>query len=449
MIRQIGRRTFLRGLGATVALPFLASLQPRGARADGSPPKRLLYYYVPNGFRMDAWTPTGEGAGWTPSPILEPIARHRDDLLVLTGLDNAPGNRRPGDAPAGAHFQQTASFLTCTHVDRAPFAVGRSIDQVAADRLGFVAPFRSLQVGLAPGGTGGSCGGASWPCAYLGFVSWADSQTPIAQLTEPSALFNTLFGSAAVGQTEEEFEQRRERKLRVLDVVHADAADLHRKLGRTDQLKLEQYLTAVDETEQRLLALTHGPTCDPGESPPAYTSYPDKLERMLDVMTLALSCDMTRIMTFMTHRGGASHGSPYAWVNYEGHPIEETFHTVSHHGRDPVKLGKIQAINEWEIRVFAGLLDRMKAVIEPDGSTLLDNSIVFFSSEISDGDSHSANDLPILIAGRGGGAIHPGRHVVYRRPNNVYADLHIALLHAFGTPIDRFGDDGTGPLSGL
>jgi hypothetical protein len=447
----VGRRTFLRGMGACLAIPFLESLAPRGARASGqAPPKRIVYYYVPNGFRMDAFTPTGQGQSWQLSPILAPLAPHKDDVLVLSGLDNAPGNRLPTDAPAGAHFQQTAAFLTCTHVDREPFRAGKSIDQVAAEAIGYVTPHRSLQLGVSQGGLTGACGGQSWPCAYLGFVSWADATTPIAQLTNPQTTFETLFGPGALGQSQEEFDRRRARRLRILDVVHQDARDLEAKLSAADRVRLDQYLTGVDETEQRVQALSYGLACDPGEPPPpdGY-GYTDRIEVMLDIMNLALQCDASRIVSFMTHRGGAAHGSSYSWVLHDGQPIQETFHTVSHHGGDPVKLGKIQAINVWEMTVFAGLLARMKAVQEVDGSSLLDNSIVFFSSEISDGHSHSADNLPIVVAGRGQGTIQPGRHVTYSAPNNVYADLHIALLHAFGVPIQSFGDDGTKPLPGL
>ena len=449
-IHTVGRRTFLRGLGAALALPFLPSALPRRAWADeGAPPTRLLYVYTPNGWDMDRFRPSGEGRGFTWSPILAGLERHREDVLVLSGLDNRPGNRRPGDAGAGAHFQQTASFLTCTHVDKTPVSVGRSIDQVAADQLGFVTPFRSLVLGMTGGATSGACGGNDWPCSYLSNISWADARTPLAKQTSPEGLFDRLFGGGVLGGSEAAFARRKAERLRVLDVVARDAMDLERRLGAYDRQKLQQYLTAVEETEAKVEARTFGLTCDPGDDGYGASGYLDQLEAMLDVLVLAYACDMTRIATFMTWNGGASHGVPYDWVDYEGTPIAETFHTLSHHGGDPVKLGKIAAINQWEVDVFAGLLDRLVTTPAEDGSRLLDHSIVLFSSEVSDGDSHSANDLGIVVAGRGGGRLETGQHRVYRSPDNVYADLHIALLEAFGTPVSGFGEDGTGVLPGV
>jgi len=438
-----GRRAFLRGIGACLPLPFLASLP---AHAAARPPTRLLYHYVPNGFRMDRWVPDGEGGGFTFAPMQQALERHRDAVLIPTGIDNPPGNRRPDDAGAGAHFQQTASLLTCRHIERERFAAGISIDQVAAQALGYVTPFRSLALGMAAVG-GGSCGGGSWPCAYLGSISWADPTTPLARINDPAGLFRTVFASSALGVTEAEFERRRGHRLRILDVVADDARDLQKKLSTQDRQTLDRYLTAVDETEQQVAAQTWGLSCDPGDEPEPGGGYLDKLERMLDVLVLALECDMTRIATFMTHNGGASHGAPYDWVTYGGAPITDTFHTLSHHGGDPEKLGKIEAINAWELEVFAGLLDRLAAVPQDDGGTLLDHTIAFFASEISDGHTHSADNLPIVIGGRGSGTLRTGQHLAL--PGRTLADLHLTLLRAFGIERSSFGEDGTGVLSGI
>lgn len=446
------RRLFLRGVGASLALPFLHSALPRRAwSSDPTPPKRLLYYYVPNGFNMDQFRPTGEGSGknWSLSPILEPLSDWKEQLLVVSGVDNAPGNYRPGeDASGGAHFQQTASFLTCRHIDKAPFGAGQSIDQVAAEALGYVTPHRSLQLGMRTNINGGNCGGSEWPCQYLTYISWAAPTVPMALRSDPAGLFQILFGTGE-GVAEEEFEARRAQRLRVLDVVREDASRLHSRLGSYDKLKLDQYLTAVHETESAVMAEQWGQSCEPGAPPLPGGSYTEKLEQMLDVMVLAFQCDLTRIQTFMTYSGGNTHSLVYDWLSYEGSPLQQVFHDYSHHGGDPTNLGKIAAINTWEVEVFAGLLARLEAVEEADGSRLLDNTITFFSSEISDGDAHSASDLPIVIAGGGQGTLRTDAHLVYQAPDNVYADLHIALLEAFGVSVDSFGDDGTGVLPGL
>ena len=442
------RRTFLRGLGASVSLPFLASALPRSARADDTPPRRLVYVYKPNGWAMDRWAPVSGGPrDWVPSAVLEPIAHHRDHLLVLEGLDNEPGNVRDGDALAGAHFQQTPSVLTATHVDSELAIAGISADQVVANAIGGATPFRSLQVGMSPGASSGACG-SGWPCAYLGSVSWRDATTPLPNESSPRGLFQKLF-SGTLGVTEAEFNARKARQMGVLDVVAADATALSRRLGAADRARLDQYLTAVEEAERTTAALTYGLQCDPGSEPAAGETYVESLESMLDVLVLALECDLTRVATCMTWGGGASHTVPYDWVSVDGTPVADTFHTLSHHGDDPDKLAAIAAINAWEVAVFAGLLDRMAAVSELDGSTLLDHSAVCFLSEISDGDAHSASDLPVLIGGRAGGALDTGRHLSLDAPDNVLADLHLALFEAMGCGQPSFGEDGTAPLTAI
>jgi hypothetical protein len=451
---NLSKRRFLQGLGACVALPFMASLVPRMAFAnegDPLPPKRLLYYYTPNGFRMDRFTPEGAEKNFELSPILESLSAHKDDILVLSGLDNKPGNYiTDEDEGGGAHFQQTASFLTAAHINKEPFGAGKSIDQVAAGLVGFDgAPYRSLQLGMHPGGMTGNCTGDNWPCAYKDFISWADETTPMVKEVNPPVVFANLFGGAAFGQSKKAFNKRKGRRSKVLDVVREDAKALQNKLGKMDKLRLEKYLTSVNETEDKVDAMQFGLQCDPGSVPTPSEVYTERLEVMLDIIALAFQCDLTRIISFMTHGGGATATNAYNWVNYKDEPIKETFHSISHHKGVVDNLGKIEAINKWEIKVFAGLLSRLKGVEEADGSTMLDNSIVFFSSECSDGNTHSMDNLPIIVAGGGQGSITPGRHLKFTAPNNCYADLHIGLVNAFGLPVKTFGDDGTKPLPGL
>lgn len=478
-----GRRLFLRGLGVGLALPLLESLAPRGALAD--PPevvRRVLYYYVPNGFNMKVWADAvaamgGKNLGSLSGlpGFLAPLAGGggkkdlRDKLLVVSGLDNAPGNYRPGDDDTnGAHFQQTASFLTCRHVDRTPFGVGRSIDQAIAESFGYVTPHRSLQLGLHPGDANGACA-SGWPCSYLGFVSWADATTPLAQLNDPAEVFETLFSSAAGGVTPEALARRKARRLRVLDVVHGDAKALHGRLGQTDRYKLEQYLTAVDEAEKKTQASAGAQGCevDPIGSP---TSYPERLDLMADLMTLAFKCDLTRVISFMRHAGGASFQKAYDFVLHEGKPLTEQKHTYSHWStplaseegtleeRKAAYLAKLAAINTWEIERLAYLLRKLDDVVEPDGGTLLDHSLVVFGSELGEPDLHLANDLPLVLAGSCGGRVATGRHLAFdpTAKANTFADLHLAVAERLGVTFPepmgggpRFGEDGMKPLVGL
>lgn len=482
-----GRRRFLRGLGACLALPVLASLLPSGA--EGGPdekPRRLLHYYVPNGFNMGAWgaiTATLAGKELTSQPslprFLAPLSDagkghdFRKKLLVLSGLDNAPGNYRTEDKDSnGAHFQQTASFLTGTHVDSSPFSVAKSIDQVVAESFGYVTPHRSLQLGLHPG-SNGNCSG-NWPCAYLGFVSWADAQTPLAQLSDPYEMFTTLFASNATGVSAAELARRKARKLRVLDVVGKDAKTLHGKLGTSDRAKLEQYLTAVDEAELKASAMSAAGTCEVSGFSSGNWTYPEKVDLMADLMALAFKCDLTRVITFMRQAGGASFPGAYDWVEHEGKKLMESKHTYSHWSaplasepgtlqeRQAAYLAKLEAINTWELERFAYLLGKLDAYVEPDGKTLLDQCVVVFGSELGEPDKHLANDLPIIVAGSGGGAFITGKHVSFNsgvpvgqtKPDTL-ADFHITVATQLGVSMKthadgkKFGEDGTKVLPGL
>ncbi|MBM4375779.1 MAG: DUF1552 domain-containing protein [Deltaproteobacteria bacterium] len=482
--RAFGRRLLLRGLGVGLALPLLESLTPRGARAEPPTPiRRVLYYYVPNGFNMNVWADavaTMAGGKLSSLPglpgFLAPLAGGdgkkdlREKLLVVSGLDNAPANYRASDDDAnGAHFQQTASFLSCRHVDRTPFGAGQSIDQSIATSLGYITPHRSLQLGLH-GSANGACA-AGWPCAYLGFISWADATTPLAQLNAPGEVFETLFSSSAGGVSPADLARRKARKLRVLDVVHADAKSLHGKLGQADRYKLEQYLTAVDEAEVKAQAMGAAAACEVDPLGAVPVSYPERLDLMADLMTLAFKCDLTRVISFMRHSGGASFGKAYDFVLHDGKPLTEQKHTYSHWNaplasevgtleeRKAAYLAKLAAINTWEIERLAYLLRRLDDVVEPTGGTLLDNSVVLFGSELGEPDHHLANDLPLVLAGSCGGTIATDRHLAFNggaMKNDTFADLHLGLAQRLGVTFappmgggPLFGEDGTKPLPGL
>lgn len=492
---SLRRRRFLRGLGACLALPFLDSLMPRGAKAGpDTNTQRLLYYYVPNGFDAGeveegmnvppaAWTDIkttlAGGALSTHATLprfLKPLSSFSKKLLIVSGLDNAPGNhdKNKDEDSNGAHFQQTASFLTCKHVDKAPFSAGQSIDQVVAKSFGYKTPHRSLQLGLHPGDANSACG-SGWPCAYLGFISWADATTPLAQLNDPYEVFTTLFATNGGAVSKAEFERRRARKLKVLDVVKEDAKSLLMKLGANDRHKLDQYLTAVNEAEDKANAMATPASCDEYTLNSADWTYPEKLDLMADLMALAFKCDLTRVITFMRHAGGSSFGDAYDWVEHEGKALTAPKHHYSHwqspNQDEPGSLAekvqgyraKVEAINTWELERFAYLLAKLDEFEEPNGKTVLENSIVMFGSELGDPNLHLANDLPIVIAGSGGGVLVTNRHLTYnaqvpmgQTKSDTFADLHLALAASVGVPLPQpmengvlFGEDGTKALTGL
>ena len=437
------RRLVLGGAGAALALPLLRSLLPKSARAGGlERPKRLLAYYVPCGIHMAGWTPTATGAGYAVPPILAPLADADliNDVLVLSGISNDPAQ---SDGP-GDHASGTGSFLTAAHVrktDGADIQNGISMDQVAANQLAGQTRFASVQLGTHGGSNAGGCD-SGYSCAYTRNISWAGPTSPLPKTVNPQAAFDLLFAGFDPGETLEEREIRQRRKLSVIDSVLADVNSLSPQLGASDNEKLDEYLSGVRDIENRLQE-PPGPVCELGDRPASDPSFPDKARLMADVIVLAFQCDLTRVASFMLANAGS--GQAYSFIGVSG-----AHHQLSHHQGVQENLDALQAINTWEVEQLAYLLGKMKATDDGlgDGSNMLDNSLVFFSSEIEDGNSHSHRNLPVLVAGGGGGAFSPGRHVVYEgRPP--MANLFIAMLQAIGVDVDTFGDDGTGPLGQL
>lgn len=438
----LSRRSFLRGAGALVALPFLDAMRPslafgQGRPANMPPPRRFLAWFVPNGIHMAGWTPAEAGANWTPTPILQPIAAFRDDVLVLTGLDNLPGRPEgPGDHAGG-----TSAFLTARHVtktDGADIRNGVSVDQAMAQQLGGETKFPSLVLGLEGGGNVGGCD-SGYSCAYSRNISWAGERTPVSKETSPRSVFDRLFGGVDPRATREQIERRRRYHRSILDFVKEDATRLTGKLGPTDRAKLDEYFTGVRELERRIATADEVGSCDAGEAPTG-GELPDQVRQMNDLMALAFQCDLTRFATFMLGNGGSNRPFPFLNV-FDGH------HQISHHQNNPANHAQLQVIDTWEVEQFAYLVGRLKAIEEGDG-TLLDQCALYFSSEIEDGNAHRHQNMPILLAGKAGGALRPGRHIVFRERPPV-SNLYVSLIRAMGGQADEFGDDGTGPLGEL
>ena len=438
-MKNLTRRALLGGAGALVALPFLESLAPRVAHAQSEPARRLLVYYVPNGIHMPAWTPTGTGTNWELTRILQPLAGLESKLNIVTGLANEPAHPDgPGDHAAG-----TAGFLTAVHVNKtegADIRNGASMDQVAAARLGASTRFPSLQLGIDGGGSVGNCD-SGYSCAYARNISWAGEQTPLPKTVNPQVVFDRLFGGFDSQITDVERARRRAYKRSVLDAVLADAADLHPKLGKGDQHKVDEYLTGIRELEVRLEDTSDGPTCDLPSRPPKRLAYPDHVRLMSDLMVLALQCDLTRVITFML--GNAASTRPYPFLGVSG-----AHHEISHHQNKEENFEALSVIDTWEVEQLAYLLRAMDAVQDGPGKSLLDNSLVMFSSEIEDGNRHGHTNLPVLLAGGQGGRVPTGRHLVYDNSEPI-ADLFISMLDSVDVGVDGFGDNGTGKLAGL
>jgi len=438
----LSRRTLLLGLGTALALPTLEAMLPTAAFAQAARPRRFVAFYVPCGIRMNRWTPAATGANYTLSSILQPLAPIQGDTLVLTGLANRPA--RP-DGP-GDHASGTGAFLTAAHpfkTNGANISNGISFDQVLANAWRGQTRFSSLELGIDGGDASGDCD-SGYSCAYARNIAWASATQPLAKETNPQAVFDRLFAGVDPNQTAAAVAKRKKYKQSVLDAVKEDTTSLQGRLGATDKRKLDEYLSGVRELEVRV-ATEQPSACAPGQRPGAWTDIRDKADQMLDLIAFAFQCDLTRSVTYMQQNAGS--GYVYRFLDVNGAPISDGHHTLSHHGGDAAKNDALEAIGRWEVAQFAKLAMKLKAIVEPDGSTVLDNSALFFSSEIEDGDSHSHFNMPVLVAGKAGGTLRTGQHLKYADQPAV-GNLFVTLAQAMGVNQQSFGDS-TGTLPGV
>jgi hypothetical protein len=442
---HLDRRTLLRGTGALVALPFLEAMTaPRGfalgARAEA--PRRLVFVYVPNGVHMQAWRPETAGADYVMPATLQPLEPFRDSLLVLSGLvhDKARAN---GDGP-GDHARASASFLTGCQpkkTDGTSIKAGVSADQVAAARLGTATRLRSLEIGIEGGAQSGQCD-SGYACAYSSNLSWATPHTPVPKETDPRLVFDRLFRDGDENETPEGRAARLKRRGSILDWVRDDARALEKQLGAADKRKLDEYTTAVRELERRVEASAAGTGSgvpDSARPASAPATYEEHVKLLSDLLVLALKTDTTRIATFSYANEGSNRS--YAFLG-----VPDGHHDISHHGNDADKVKKIQLVNRFHVEQFAYLLAKLREAKEGDGDVLA-NSMIVYGSGISDGNRHNHDDLPILLAGRGGGRIASGRHVQFARETPA-ANLFVTLLEKLDIPLGRHGDS-TGKLDGI
>lgn len=447
----IHRRSVLRGLGAALALPWLEAMGAgvgsawADAPGPGGPPRRLVFLFVPNGVHMPDWTPQQTGADFRLPWILEPLAPHRSSLLVLSGLAQDQA-RAHGDGP-GDHARSVAVFLTGAHPVKTPGAnirVGVSVDQVAARVLGAQTRFASLELGVERSARSGSCD-SGYSCAYSSNVSWRTPTTPMAKEIDPRLVFERLFRDGRPGEGSEQRTRRLALRRSILDVVGEDAAALRARLGGTDRAKLEEYLEGVREIERRIETIERQRAAglEPTAEFQVPRGYADErtthVRLLLDLIVLALRTDSTRVATFMFGNGGSELSHPFLGVP-EGH------HSLSHHGNDPAKQERLRRINRYHVEQLAYLLERLAQVREGEGS-LLDQTMVLHGSGIRDGNRHDHDDLPILLAGGGGGTLAGGRHLraAHGAPLN---NLFLSLLDRVGAPTESLGDS-TGRLPDL
>jgi hypothetical protein len=445
------RRTFLRGLGATLALPLLDSMAPRvSAVGPSASPVRLGYFYTPNGIigacdkspRPFMWTPKTTGANFAFSPTMKALEPFREQVNVLSGLAQVTG-RALGDGP-GDHARATATFLTGVHPRKtagADFQLGISADQIAAKELGKHTQLSSIELGLEAQPLAGNCD-SGYTCAYMS-MSWRGPTTPLPAEINPRAVFERLFGDGDSTDARARL-SRLESQKSVLDYVTGSLSRLRIALGAGDKRKLEEYLEAVRDIERRIqlaeeqnatIALPH--IDRPGAVPDNYMEY---TKLMIDMQVVAWQTDMTRVASFMLGRDGSNRA-------YREIGISDGHHSISHHQSDPEKLDKLIKIDELHVAMFAYLLEKLRATPDGDG-TLLDHSLVVFGSSISESNIHTHDDLPIVLAGGANGQVKGNRHLVYRKETPLN-NLFLNMFDLAGVPhVDGFGDS-TGRLTDL
>jgi hypothetical protein len=442
----LSRRTILRGFGTAMALPMLDAMLPSGGIVQaavagvGSPkaaPIRMAYMFTPNGVNYPEWTPSGEGAAFQLSKLLKPLESIKADINVLTGLtlDNA---RAKGDGP-GDHARSAAAFLTGAHPHKTAgkdIKLGVSVDQVAAGKIGKLTRLPSLELGLDKGTVAGECD-SGYSCAYVSNISWRGEASPMPKEIDPASLFDRLFGSGE-SRSAAEVARAARRQKSVLDFVAEDSARLQKKLGASDRAKLDEYQTSIREIEKRIQGAAVGgpsaaavakPTMSRPDGIPGTTQAHMRL--MVDLLVLAFQTDQTRIGTVMVARDGSNRNFPDLGIT-EGH------HSLSHHGGNPAKVAAIQKIDQFHMEQFAYFVTKLKSVKEGE-KTLLDNTMLLCGSGIGDGNRHNHENLPIVWAGRAGGLVKTGKHVVFPK-NTPLCNLYLSMLDMAGVKEERFGD---------
>jgi hypothetical protein len=429
--KVLPRRTVLRGLGATLALPFLDAMVPALTAQEKTAARRLSIVYVPNGIATAYWTPVEQGAQFTLTPTLQPLAAFRDRLTVLSGLDAKEANPQFGEG-VGDHARAGAVFLTGVHpkpTASMDIRAAVSMDQIAAHELAQETQLASLELGLDPD-YAGTCDG-NYSCAYVNTISWRTPTTPMPMEVNPRVVFERMFGDSTTtdpAARRARFEQDRS----ILDAVSESTARMAKSVGPSDATKLTEYLDAIRDVERRVQKATAQnmlelPTIERPVGVPA--TFEEHAKLMYDLQVLALQADLTRVITFMMGRE----------VTYRAYPeigVPDAHHPLSHHDENPQKIAKLAKINAYHTEMLAHYLQRLQATPDGDG-TLLDHVTILYGGGISNSNAHLHTDLPILLFDRSSKL--SGQHVRYPAGTPL-TNLHLTLLYKLGIQVEKIGD---------
>jgi len=428
--KALPRRTFLRGLGATVALPLLDAMVPAltaQTATPANPVRRLGFVYMPMGAHLPEWTPPGSGRLTELSPSLRSLAPVVDYITVITNLELK-------NAYPGTHATSNAAFLSAAKAkwtESSDYYLGTTVDQIAARHLGRDTRLPSLELAMDLLTTVGQCDNG-YACVYQNNLSWSSPTTPLPAEAHPRVVFERLFGDG--GSAADRRADLRE-NASLLDWVREDIARLQREIGPSDRVRVNQYLDTVREVERRIqkaeAAAEENPLPDLERPVGVPAAYADHARLMFDLQVLALQGDVTRIITFQLARETSNRTYPEIGVSEPHHPL-------THNGGDPEKLAKVAKINAFHVSLFAEFLEKLKATLDGDGS-LLDHSLWLYGSGMGNPDVHDHTNLPILVAGAAGGKLKGGRHIRYQEPKPL-ANLHLTLLDKVGVRLDSFQD---------
>jgi hypothetical protein len=450
----LNRRRFLRGLGVCLALPAFESLLPtRLLAAAVSPegnlattatgaPLRTAFVYFPNGAIPAAWWPATEGPDFPLSRTLQPLAANQKQIQVIGGLDHL--NAMAGADGGGDHARANGTFLTGVRLKKSATDIhaGISIDQAIARQVGHLTRFPSLELTCDAGRNTGACD-SGYSCAYQYNLSWNSPTTPLTPEANPRQVFERLFGAGAPGERVANAQRRRQEQRSILDFVMQDASAMERRLNSRDQDKLDQYLTGVRELEARIQkAEQFGDVKDPMVPTPAGipADYAQHIQLMYDIMVLAFQTDSTRVATMLLAHDGSNRS--FADIG-----IPEGHHDLSHHQGNPDKIEKITEIDLFYVQQFGKFLDKLSATRDVDGKSLLENSMIVYGGGNADGNRHTHTNLPILLAGAGGGTVTPGRFV--KQGGKPASNLFLSMADRMGLQnLERFGDS-TGRLENI
>ena len=433
--KALPRRTILKGLGTTLALPFLDAMVPALAKAQtAKAPTRMSVVYLPNGVMMDKFTPAATGANFELTPILEPMAKFRDQMLVLSGLTHNAGRALAGEN-TGDHARAGASYLSGVHpkkTEGADTQAGISIDQIAANVLGEHTQFASLELGVDSPELLGQCE-AGYSCAYMNSICWRTPTTPMPMEDSPRRVFERLFGDAESTDPRVRLSRIKEDKS-ILDSVRAKATRLSADLGASDKIKLVQYLDAIRDVERRIQTAESQSARElpkmqrPTGIPDTFTEH---AKMMFDMQVLAFQTDLTRVITFMV-------GREFGGRTYREIGIPEGYHALTHHQYNPDKIAKVIQIQIYHAKHLAYYLDKLRSTPDGDGS-LLDHMVVLYGGGLSDGNLHLHDNLPVLLVGGASGQMKGGRHIRYPKDTPM-PNLLLTMLEMVGVHQDRIGD---------